>query len=167
MITGRRHRAATIGWLLVALLQTTAAQESAIKPSSPAVVAPPTWSRVLKMPDGRTFVTDGGLSIDVKFAQPATLPPTVIPPESAKILAGLMTEPFDRESGLDELRPGAFPNSFATPDDVTLNGNYLTFLRRVLPAGRTRLRTRGKRDPVVIVTDGQAIGVMMPLAPAK
>src|SRR5262245_503591 len=119
-----------------------AVQQPAIKPSSPTVVALPAWSRVMNMPDGRMFVTDGGLSIDAKLAKPATLPSVVIPPESAKGLAARLTLPYDKEIGLGDLQVGTFKNSFATPDGIHLNGNYVTFLRQVLPAG-SRLRTKG------------------------
>jgi hypothetical protein len=155
---------ALIGALIIALIGAAAAQQPAIKPSSPSVVTPPAWSRVLNMPDGRTFVTDGGLSIDAKFAKPATLPAVVLAPESAKGLAARLTLPYDKEIGLADLRSGSFKNSFMTPDGIHLNGNYVTFLRQMLPAG-SRLRTKGKTDAVVIVTDGQPVGIMMPLQP--
>ena len=155
-----------MGWLIIiALAASGEAQQPPIKPSSPAVVAPPTWSRVLNMPDGRTFVSDGGISVDVTLAKPITLPSVVIPPESSKILASLMTAPYDKEIGLAELQPGGFKNSFTTSDGIFLNGNYVTFLRQVVPLGRTRLRTKGTRDPVVVAIDGQPVGIMMPLAP--
>jgi hypothetical protein len=143
------------------------AQQPRITPSSPAVVAPPQWTRVLKMPDGRTFVTDGGISIDVKIAKPATLPSVVLPPESGKIIADRMAAPHDHEIGLGDLRPGSFKNSFATPDGIELNGNYVTFLRQTTPSAKMRLRTKGKRDAVVVVIDGQAVAIMMPLAPVS
>ncbi|MCA1586548.1 MAG: hypothetical protein LC791_17850 [Acidobacteria bacterium] len=127
-------------------------------------MARPTWSRVLKMPDGRTFVSDGGLSVDAKFAQPATLPSAVLPPESAKILAGYLATPYEAEIGLSELRVGSFKNTFMTPGGIALNGNYIEFLRSILPPTTTRLRTKSKTDPVVIVKDGQGVGIMMPLA---
>ena len=156
-----------MGWLILALAEGHAAQQPPIKPSSPSVVSPPAWSRVLNMPDGRTFVTDGGLSVDIRFAKPATLPSVVLAPESAKILAGRMAEPYDKEIGFGELRPGSFQNSFATPDGISLNGNYVNFLRQVVPVARTRLRTRGKTDAVVMVVDGQAVAIMMPLQPPR
>ena len=152
--------------IAVAAAASLQAQKPPIKPSSPAVVGPPQWSRVLPMPDGRTFVTDGGLSVDVKYAKPATMPSTVLPEHSGKIIADRMMAPHDKEIGLGELTVGTFKNSFATPDGVSLNGNYVSFLRERLPS-KTRLRTRGKSDPVTIVIDGQAVGIMMPLAPAK
>ena len=118
------------------------------------------------MPDGRTFVTDGGLSVDARFAKPAKLPSVVLEPHSGKTIADRMAAPYDKEILLAELRPGSFKNSFATPDGIALNGNYVAFLRQVLPA-RTRLRTKGKTDAVVAVTDGQAVAIMMPLATPK
>ena len=56
------------------------------------------------------------------------------------------------------------PNTSERRDGIALNGNYVNFLRDILPA-RARLRTKGKTDPVVIVIDGEAVGIMMPLAP--
>jgi hypothetical protein len=141
-------------------------QQPPIKASNPAVVAPPVWSRTLKMPDGRTFVSDGGLSVEATLAKLATLPSVVIPPENSKILAGRLKDPFDKEVRLGDLQTGPFKNSFATADGIALNGNYVNFLRDILPA-RARLRTKGKTDPVVIVIDGEAVGIMMPLAPAR
>ena len=160
----RRVSIALTGYLMCWLAAAMAAGQSAIKPSSPAVVAPPAWSRVMNMPDGRTFVTDGGLSVDVTFAKPATLPSVVIPPESAKILAGRMTAPYDHEIRLGQLTTGSFKNAFSTPDGISLNGNYVNFLRAVMPPS-ARLRTRGKTDPVVVVADGQPVAILMPLAP--
>ena len=78
-----------------------------------------------------------------------------------------LTAPFDKEVLLATLLPGPFPNSFATLDGIALNGNYVNFLRKVVPLLRTRLRTKGKADPVVIAIDGNPVGIVMPLAPAK
>jgi hypothetical protein len=169
MTSYRQLRAAIVASVMIAVAAGVAApqQQPPIKPSSPSVVAPPAWSRVLPMPDGRTFVTDGGLSVDARFAKPAKLPSVVLAPESAKHLADRMAGPYDNEIGLNQLRPGSFKNSFTTPDDIALNGNYVSFLREILPS-RSRLRTKGKSDAVVVVTDGQAVAIMMPLAtPSK
>lgn len=103
----RRLFLTLVGSLLCEAAALTA-QQPRIKPSSPEVVAPPQWTRVLKMPDGRTFVTDGGISIDVKIAKPMTLPSVVLPPESGKIIADRMATPHDREIGLGDLRTGSF-----------------------------------------------------------
>jgi hypothetical protein len=156
-----------IGSFMFAMAASVAAQSSRPPLSSPSVVAPPTWWRVLQMPDGRTFVTDGGLSVDAKLARPAAMPSGELPPASAKVLAGYLAAPYDKETGIGELQPGSAKNTFTTSDGVVLNGNYITFLRQVAPPARTRLRTRGKTSPVVVVTDGQAVAVMMPVQPPR
>ena len=106
------------------------------------------------MPDGRTFVTDGGLSIDAALVKPASMPEK-LPPASATQIDRLLATPYENETTLGDLRAGNAPNTFTTKDGVILNGNYITLLRSVLAPGRTRLRTRGKTDPVVVVQDGQ------------
>ena len=153
--------------LLVPPAAKVSAQTAQMKPSSPAVVAPPTWSRAIKMPDGRTFVTDGGLMIDAAVARPATMPSVVLPVENGKLMAQRFDAPFDKEFGLAALRPGSAANSLETPTGITLNGNYVAFLGRVLPIGRTTLRTKGNMDPVIVVTDGKPVAIMMPLAKPK
>jgi len=159
--------AVLMGVVMVSMSERAVTQQPAIKPSSPSVVAAPVWSRALPMPDGRTFVTDGGLSVDAKLAKPTTMPSNVLPAHSGKIIADRMAAPHDKEIGLSELRTGPFTNSFATPDGIALNGNYINFLRGILPSS-ARLRTRGLSDPVTIIVGGQAVGIMMPLAqPSK
>jgi hypothetical protein len=134
-------------------------------PSQPAVEAPPTWSRVLHMPDGRTFVTDGGLAIDAAIAKPATLPTAVV--QSAAVFARHLTAPYDQEIALGDLRTGTRKNTFVAPNGVVLNGNYVNFLRRTAPAGRVRLRVKGEFDPIVIVVDREPVGVLMAVRSAK
>jgi len=132
--------------------------------SAPLAVAPPTWNRVMHMPDGRTFVTDGGFTVDAVIAKPATLPTVVIPDQTSKRYADMVTAPFDREVTLGELGAGARQNTFVTPTGLPLNGNYINVLRRASGASRMRLRIKGDLEPIVIVMDGKLIGVVMPMA---
>jgi hypothetical protein len=132
-------------------------------PSSPLTVAPPVWSRLLRMPDGRSFVSDGGLAIDAALVKPATMPSVVIPVESTKTITTRMMAPHQEEIGLGQLASGRRENSFVTPAGVHVNGNYVTLLRRVVPA-RARLRTRGVADAITVVVDGEMVAFLMPLA---
>ena len=152
------------GSLAIALvLSASAQQQPPIKPSTPGTVAPPTWSRVMNMPDGRVFVTDGALLIDARFAKPVTLPTVVLPPETAKTYAERMVAPHDNEIAFSALALGPVKNSFVTPDGIGLNGNYVNFLRQAVPVARTRLRTKGPREPVIVLTDGQPVAIVMPM----
>ena len=139
------------------------AQTNSIQPSAPSVVAPPAWSRVMPMPDGRTFVTDGGLTIDAAVARPATLPSVRLPPESGKLMARYFAGPFTADVGLRDLRTGDFKNTFKTADGISLNGNYVNFLRAVLPSG-ARLRLKSDREPIVVMVGDKPIAVLMPVA---
>lgn len=154
-------------WPVLAGADAVLAQTPRPPVSSPSVIAPPTWWRAVQMPDGRTFVTDGGLSVDVALARPAVLPSEVLPPASGKVIAGLLAAPHDHETGLGDLRAGSATNTFTTPDGVVLNGNYIALLRSALPGGRARLRTKGNTAPVVVVAEGRAVAVMMPIQPAR
>ncbi len=138
-----------------------------MEPSSPRAVAPPTWTRAVQMPDGRTFVTDGGLMVDSVIARPLAMPKVVLPVANGQVLARNFSAPHHHEIGLGDLRPGTLANTFATPDGIALNGNYVRFLRGVLSAGRTRLRTRGPSDPVTVFSGDEPVAILMPVASVR
>ena len=54
--------------------QVLLAQTPPMKPAAPGTPGDPTWQGIVRMSDGRTFVTDGGLAIDAALAKPAKLP---------------------------------------------------------------------------------------------
>lgn len=161
------HAAATLLLLVAASSVEVLARQGTPKPpiSQPSIVAPPTWWRTIPLPDGRRFVTDGGLSVDAGIVKPDRLPPLV--PANSALLERLLATPHETESTLDQLRPGARPNTFVTPSGVIVNGNYVTLLRSTSVAGRVRLRTASRTSPVVIAVDGRTIGVMMPVQPPR
>jgi hypothetical protein len=127
------------------------------EPGSPG----PAWQRSVRMSDGRTFVTDGGMAIDAALARPATLPADVLPPSGAAALERHMAGPAAEEVPLSRLsRRDA--RAYATPGGVHLSATYVDFLRRVAPDAV--LRPAGAREPVAIVAAGRMVGVLMPLA---
>jgi hypothetical protein len=155
-----------VGAFIVATVCTLTGQTSRPPISNPSVVAPPIWWRAIPMDDGRLFVTDGGISIDAAVVKPATLPEK-FPPAAGANVARLLSTPYDKETSLGDLRPGTRPNTLVTAEGIVLNGNYITLLRSVLKPAQARLRTKGKTDPVVVVVEGRAIGVMMPVQPPR
>src|SRR5215218_10332742 len=110
------------------------AQQKPLTPSSPASEQAPVWSRAVKLPDGRTFVTDGGLAIDTAIAKPPQMPETVLGPQSGAQLARYFTVPYDDHVDFGDLRLGQLKNTCTTPKGVVLNGNYVNYLRGILPA---------------------------------
>jgi len=155
--------------LLAGLLALPAANIDAIQvnpqKSNPNVVAPPAWQLAIEMPDGRTFVSDGGLAVDAKIAKPDAMPKKVLPVANGKIIAGRLTAKFTDEIALSALRPGTSKNTFIGPRDIPVNGNYVTFLRRAAP--QSRLRFNGPMDAIVVTLNGQPIGLLMALAMPK
>jgi hypothetical protein len=119
------------------------------------------------MPDGRTFVTDGGLMVDAVVAKPTVMPDVVLPVANGQVLSRNFSAPFDNEIGLGDLRTGSLKNTLVTPDGIVLNGNYVRFLRSVLPVGRTRFRTKGPTDPVTVFIGQQPVAILMPVAAAR
>jgi len=63
------------------------------------------------------------------------------------------------EFELGDLERGSRPQTYEAPSGVTLAGKYVEFLRSVVPGAR--LRMSGDRDPIVIVSDGKAVGLVM------
>ena len=150
---------------IVAILSASAlfADQKPLTPSSPASVGPPVWSRSVPMPDGRTFVTDGGMAIDASVARPSTMPAAVLGPQSGVLLSRHFAAQFDDEVGFRDLGPGPFKNTFATPKGIAVNGNYVDYLRGLAPAHRLRLRVKGAMDPIVVLLDKKPIAVLMPV----
>jgi hypothetical protein len=150
--------------LAVAVLVITAQvvlAQTPMKPTAPGTPGDPTWQGILRMRDGRTFVSDGGLAIDAAVAKPGKLPGRELP---AKILEDYLGASHKDECGLRDLAAAASGLTYTTPSGIVLNATYINYLRRILPAASGRLRMTGKTQPVVIVVNGKAIGVLMPVA---
>ena len=119
---------------------------------------------MLKLSDGRTLVTDGALLVDAAIAKPATLPATILPPSTAKIMEGHMSAQLPDEFGLAQLSAGPRPGTYATPSGILLNRTYVDFLRQSVPPAQLRFRMKGQLDPIVIVVSGKPVGVLMAVA---
>ena len=135
--------------LLCAMPIGVAAQD--IRMSNPDVEAPPHWTRLVKLPDGRTLISDGGIAIDVAIAKPSTMPTVTVSESTGVTFATLFKAVFEHEFGLSQLSPGARRKTFVGPGGVLLNGNYITFLRQTAGAQRVRLRANSGPQPMVIV----------------
>lgn len=131
-----------------------------LKPTPPGTPGDPAWQGILRLSDGRTFVTDGGLALDVALAKPATLPDRVL---AAKVLEGYLNAAHKDEYGLSELSAAASGKTYTSPNGIALNATYIDFLRRALPPASVRLRMSGGLQPIVILANDRAVGVLMPV----
>jgi hypothetical protein len=122
----------------------------------------PAWTHKLKLPapDGRTFVSDGGLVLDVEVARPAVRPSQSMPADMGTAIAGYLSGYYPTEIGLSDLREGRTPAVFVGPQGFAVSRNYVTFLTRYAP--RVRLRVKGEGYPVLLVLDQRHIGLLLP-----
>jgi hypothetical protein len=150
----------TILALIAAIAPGLSAQDR-MKPTAPGTSGDPQWQGTVRAADGRVFVTDGGLAIDAAFAKPARLPDRELP---AKVLDGFLTAAHKDDFGIADLREAATGRTYMSPSGVALSATYINFLRRVVPAASLRLRMSAPREPVLVVANGKAIGVLMPVA---
>jgi hypothetical protein len=130
-------------------------------PTAPGTSGDPIWQGIVRVSDGRVFVTDGGLAIEASLAKPAKLPDREL---AAKVLESYFSAPHKEEFGVGELRKAATGRTYTSPSGVALNATYIDFLRRIVPATSLRLRMTAPRQPVVIVASGKVVGVLMPVA---
>src|SRR5262245_66190499 len=128
-------------------------------PTAPGTAGDPVWQGVVRLSDGRTFITDGGLAVDTAFAKPATLPAREIP---GKVMETYLNAEHKDEYGFGDLTPAATGKTYTPPSGIRLSARYLDYLRRTLPSG-VRFRVSGELQPIGIVVDGKAVGVLMPV----
>lgn len=144
---------------VVATAQLLVAQ-TPLKPTTPGTSGDPAWQGVIRLADGRTFVTDGGLAIDAAIAKPAQLPSRELP---SKVLDQYLNGSHKDEYGFSDLTAAATGRTYTAPNGIPLNATYVNFLRRTLPPRSVRFRMNGDMQPVVIVASGTAVGVVMPV----
>lgn len=132
-----------------------------LKTTAPGSSGDPVWQRTLHLSDGRTFVTDGGLAMDAALAKPAALPEQTLPEASAKSIEKYLAATLKDEFALAQLTANPNGQTYAAPSGLLLNSTYVNFLRRVLPNRTLRFRMEAELTPMVILSDGKAVGVLM------
>jgi len=130
-----------------------------MKPTVPGTPGDPVWQGTLRMSDGRTFITDGGLAVDVALARPAALPAREFP---AKLLEDYAKASHKNEYGFTDLTLAATAKTYTSPSGIALNATYIDYLRRIAPRG-SRFRMTEGMQPIVVVAEGSPIAVLMPV----
>ena len=125
----------------------------------------PAWRGVVKLPDGRTLVTDGNMALDVELARPKPVPTKVA--GSGPVIDKHLRAEWPDEFSPRQLSKGPRPGMYVSPSGVVLSALYVDYLHRTLPAGQWRLRMKGTYEPVVILVKGAPVGVVMAMVPPK
>ena len=144
---------------LVVCASIAPAAQGRFNPNAPTV---PEWSHTVKLPapDGRVFVTDGRLTLDVNVGKPAMRPSATLSKDATAAIANYLQASYGTEFGLDDLKAAPGGNTFLGPSGLVLPSYYVLYLRRDAP--RVRLRLRGASVPLLVVLDGRPIGLLMP-----
>jgi hypothetical protein len=154
----RHHILAAVAALLIAL-PASAQTRTPMKPTAPGTAGDPIWQGTLRMTDGRTFITDGGLAVDAALAKPAALPARELP---GKVLEDYLKAAHKNDYGFADFTLAAKGKTYTSPSGIALNATYIDYLRRVAPRG-SRFRMTEKGQPIVVVADGSPIAVLMPV----
>ena len=146
-------RLALIGMLAMLAFDPAVPQEGAS-----AIV----WNKMFHLPDGRLFVSDGALTLDAELADLPELPGTELPPSAGDVMARYMAAERPDEIELDDLERGTHAQTYEAPNGLPFAAKYVEFLRAAVPDAS--LRIGGDLEPVVIVADGRAVGLVMAMA---
>jgi hypothetical protein len=133
--------------------------QTPMRPTAPGTAGDPAWQGTVRMSDGRTFITDGGLAVDAAIAKPAALPAREL---AGKVLETYMKTPHTSEYGFADLTRAANGKTYTSPNGIALNATYISYLRRIAPR-TARFRMAGASQPIVLVADGSPIAVLMPV----
>jgi hypothetical protein len=145
---------------VLTLAATVLLAQTQMKPTAPGTTGDPAWQAVVRLSDGRTLVTDGGIAIEAGLAKLARLPEKEF---AGKAIENYFSLPLENEYRFSDLRPQANGRTYTTASGIPLNATCLDYLRRILPAASIRFRMGGELQPVVILVDGKTVGVLMPV----
>jgi hypothetical protein len=155
------HTATRVTLIVIVATQMISAQtQKPMKPAVPGTTGDPVWQAVVRMSDGRTFVTDGGMAIDTAVARPATLPEREVP---GKVMEGFISVPHKAEYGFGDLDEAATGKTYTAPNGIALSATYVNYLRRKLPRS-ARFRMTEKLQPIVVVAENRVVCVLMAVA---
>src|SRR4051812_47034062 len=98
-------------------VNTSGVQEAAVS-ASPIQGAPLIWHQVLRLHDGRTFVSDGRFTLDAALAKPAVLPSHVLQEATAKLVEGYLTAELPDKFDIGQLTRNG--ENYTAPDGILL-----------------------------------------------
>jgi hypothetical protein len=117
-----------------------------------------TWRFVSTFADGRRFVTDNCLLIDVDYLVIDKLPARELPAEKVeRLFAHNTTHRFV----LTDLKDTGPLGHYRTPTGILLNRRYISYLRGLPMKKVLQFRASGLSDPVLILDGDYTIGALM------
>jgi hypothetical protein len=125
----------------------------------------PEWTSVAKL-EGKSYVTDGNIAIDMKLIQVAQPPPLQSASKwfSESIFQNARADTKE-QFNLDDIRESdGNPLIVVGPNEQQLEEKYVSYLSGKLSSShRVAFWQLSEMEPMVIVVDGQAVGAMKAL----
>ena len=134
----------------------------------PEIIQTIAWRGVRRLSDGRTFVTDGRILLDVKYWTPFfpddVLPEKADPVPAEKIKRLLKAKAGDLVVMLDDLVKDRKGDCFQVPGQgIRLGKSYIYFLMALRASSGFRLHCDDESNPVFIHDGRKRIGAIMPM----
>lgn len=118
------------------------------------------WLAIVHLPDGRRFVTDACLLLDMEYVIAGPIPIETAPAQKVEHLLGWNTT---HEFDLAELRTTGPSGHYWAPRRILLNRKYVEYLRRISVREHLYFRASVPYDPVLIFDGNNIIGALMPM----
>jgi hypothetical protein len=119
------------------------------------------WQMISDLPDGKRFISDGSLLLNIEYVGVNSLPTKNVPAQTTQRLLIWNT---NHEFKFADLQTEGSSGHYLAPHNILLNKKYIDYLKQVLPEDQApRFRGGGATDPVLIVHNGVVIGAIMPL----
>lgn len=126
----------------------------------------PEWTSVAKSRDGRQFVTDGKIAMDVELAQPKALPTTESPAWFGEALDANARAERRVLFSIADIKPSqGNPEIVVAPGGMQLEESHVTYLQlKYASSYQVGLWQQRSMQPVVVVINGQAVGAFKPIS---
>lgn len=119
------------------------------------------WTVSGTISDGRRFVTNGHLMLDVKYINPGEpIPDRNVEAEKFERLLNWQTR---FEFPFEDIRQAQGQTFYSAPTDIALNPKYVDYLRLLNTQAPLTFRASTPSEPLVIYSEGRKIGVLMPM----
>ena len=124
----------------------------------------PVWTSVVHLADGRVFVTDEYIALDVEWAKPEELPTKTFPAEGIEsiIRHQELSGSFD-EFSIKTVTDVGVEGTYRGKGGVLLNKKHVDYLRWHFMAHDVQLHASSTIDDVVISIDGVFAGALAPI----
>lgn len=126
----------------------------------------PEWKSVAQLRDGRQFVTDGAIALNVKVAEADPLPDAESKAWFSEALYLHSVAERQELFSLGDIKASeGNPSIVVGPGELQLEEVHVSYLRhKIASSHRVAFWQHSRMQPVVIVLDGNGEGALKPLA---